>query len=184
MKITINFERIKTLKLTPNQYFFLACKVGNFEPWFELSAEEFDTLQDEGYIKNTEEGVVVRMKATRLINDSGVIPDTDIEKLVDQYRALFPVGVKTGGYPVKGDRQNCLKKMKTFLANHDFTPNEIIDATRAYLAIQKRQNWKATQLAHYYIEKDGISNLSSMCEDIRDNGLKLEKGSIGNVEEV
>lgn len=183
-KITINLEKIKTLKLTPNQYLYLACKVGNITPWFDLSPEEFDNLQDQGYIKNSAEGVVVRVKATKLVNDNGISSSEDIESFVDQYRALFPTGVKTGGYPVKGDRQECIKKIKKFLATHDFSQQEILEATRAYLVIKKKELWKATQLAHYYIEKDGVSNLASMCEDIRENGLQRDKGSTGNVEGV
>lgn len=184
MKILFNIDKAKKLKLSPNQYIFLACNVLSQEPWFELSAEEFDTLQDTGYIKNTNEGVVVRMKATRLIKEAGIVPDTDIESLVDEYRALFPVGVKTGGYPVKGDKKDCIAKMKTFLSSYDYSKSEILEATRAYLALQKKQNWKATQLAHFYIEKHGISNLASMCEDIRENGSHKEKGAIGTVEGV
>lgn len=183
MKMMMNLEKIKTLNLTPNQYIYLACKITNIEPWFELSPEEFDLLQDSGYIKNSEEGIIIRMKAQRLINESGIAPD-NIEGFVDNYRALFPTGVKTGGYPVKGDKQECVKKMKRFLATHDFTQQEILEATRAYLVIKKKELWKATQLAHYYIEKDGVSNLASMCEDIRDNGVSIEKGSVGNVEGV
>jgi hypothetical protein len=183
-KISINLEKIKNLKLTPNQYLYLACKITEVPLWFGLSSEEFDDLQDNGYIKNTNKGEVIRMKAIKLINDSGIVSDDEVGKLVDDYRALFPTGVKTSGYPVKGDRNACIKKMKIFLANNDFTPQEILEATRAYLAIQKKNMWKATQLSHYYIEKDNVSNLANMCEDIRDNGKPIDKGAVGTVEGV
>lgn len=183
-KITINIEKIRNLKLTPNQYLYLVCLVGNIDPWFEISPEEFDNLQEKSYIKNTDKGVVVRMKSTKLINQNGISSSEDIEEFVDNYRALFPSGVKTYGYPVKGDKQECIKKMKKFLATHDYTQQEILEATRSYLVLKKKDLWKGTQLAHYYIEKDEISNLASMCEDIRQNGAVKDVNSLGNLKGV
>lgn len=94
------------------------------------------------------------------------------EEFIDKYYNLFPIGVKSGGYPVRSGRSNCTKKMKKFIQdNPQFTRAIIITATMNYLTDRKRQNYAYCKLAHYFISKDGDSMLEGWCEAVL-NGLK------------
>lgn len=91
-----------------------------------------------------------------------------IEDLVDEFRELFPKGVRTAGYLVKGDRNGCIKKMKKFIKeNPDVKDDEILAATEAYIKKMALNGYDRMKLAHYFIEKDGASTLSAEIESLR-----------------
>lgn len=188
MKIMMNLEKLKNLNLTPNDYVYLVLLNQKQKCYFKHNIFNLESL---GYIKESidEDGkseVILRTPAKVLLKSMGVNNEEDIEAFVERYRALFPTGVKTAGLPVRGDKQGCIKKMKAFKAKYDYTDEEILEAVRVYLAIKKKDNWRATTTAHYFIEKDGVSILASMCEDIRSNGSKMpsEDNNFGTAEVV
>lgn len=176
----MNLDKLQTLKITPSEFVYLVFLYLNKECWFTISLEN---LQTKGFIKIGEDEIFLRAKTTNLMKEFGVSSPDEVEILVDQYRAYFPSGVKTSGYPIKGDKQACITKMKEFKTKYDYSNEEILEAARVYTSLQKKNLWKGTQLAHYYISKDGISNLANMCEDLRENGHK-EQNSTGTVEVV
>ncbi len=168
MKILLNLSRLKTLKITPNQLVYLISTFNKQENYFTISQDEIEYLQTQSFLKITKDEIVLRAKTNNLMKELGISSVDNLEKLVDDYRALFPAGYKTFGLAIKGDRSNCLKKLKEFKTKYPYTNDEILEATRSYLAIKKKNKYEGTQISHYYIEKDGISNLASMCESIRD----------------
>lgn len=184
MKILINLGRLKTLKITPNQLVYLISQFTKSESYFTITQDEIDYLQTQGFFKMTKEGIVLRAKTNNLMKELGVSSVDNLEQLVDDYRALFPAGYKTFGHAIKGDRTNCLKKLKEFKTKYPYTNDEILEATRSYLAIKKKNKYEGTQLSHYYIEKDGISNLASMCEDIREKGVEINGRGKGQSEDI
>lgn len=93
-----------------------------------------------------------------------------IPELVKEYRDIFPRG-SVNGYPAKGDKQGCIKKMRKFVKEHpEFDTDTILEATRKYVSDKKRDNYNYLMQAHYFIDKNNISMLASFCEDIVENG--------------
>ena len=92
---------------------------------------------------------------------------------IQEWRELFP-NIKIQGYPLRGDYQGCLKKMKSFVSKNNYTKEEIFKATGTYINDQRREGFRYTKLAHYFIEKEGISTLSAYCENLDKNINPIE----------
>lgn len=112
-------------------------------------------------------------KVLEIINKPAVIIK-DKEKLsigwIQEYRDLFPIGVKSGGFPVRGDLKGCTKKMERFLEDYPEYDKEIIlKATKSYVDKKRLENYAYMQLAHYFIKKDDISSLAAECENLRES---------------
>jgi len=134
--------------------------------------EIIESLEAKEYIKiidvfiDTEEGdfhldsISLREKALELVEDKSV----DLHRLIDEFRALFPP-------TFRGDLSGCKVKMKTFLAKYKhITPEIILKATKEYNDYITKTNGYRRQ-AHYFIIKDGISDLARYCELIVKNEL-------------
>ena len=94
-------------------------------------------------------------------------PIENINNIVQSYRDLFPKGSNNNGYPYKGDRQGCVKKMKKFIKNNpEYSLDIILKATKKYINEARKDNYNYMQLAHYFIEKNGVSGLGAFCEQI------------------
>jgi hypothetical protein len=187
IKINVDLSRLKSLGLSPNDLVYLICLHNKEDCYFK---HDIANLESRGFVKThineeEKEEIALRSPAKALLK-TVITSDENINKLVTEYRDMFPVGVKTAGQPVRGDLQACLKKMKSFKTKYDYTDNEILEATRVYLVIKKKQGWQATTCAHYFIEKNDISLLAASCEDIRKRGdLLVEDGTgLGNVKGV
>lgn len=135
------------------------------------SMEDFKTIQSEfpTYLKIQGEepnDVFIRQEAYEFFNTSKV----DIEALALEMRALFPAGVKTGGYSVKSHPRTIEVKLKKFLKEYPkFTKQNILDATTNYINDRRKYNWAYMKAIHYYISKDGISTLAADCLALSDS---------------
>ncbi len=91
----------------------------------------------------------------------------DLEDFVEEYRNIFPSGISSGGYLVRGDKKGCLKKLQKFLQTYpEFTKETILTATRKYVGEMRLKGYLYMKLAHYFIEKDGVSTLAAYCETL------------------
>lgn len=97
---------------------------------------------------------------------------------MEEWYALFPKGLKSGGYPVRSGLGGCRNKMFKFLRKNKFTKETIINATKLYLKEMEKVNYSFMSLAHYFIEKDGKSILEAYCEQILDMENKGEDVNI------
>lgn len=94
-------------------------------------------------------------------------PKIDIKEIVDKYRDLFPKGLNSNGFPYKGDKQGTTKKLHKFMKNNpEYTESIILKATEKYINEKRKDNFSYMKLAHYFIEKDGVSDLGAFCEQI------------------
>lgn len=95
----------------------------------------------------------------------------NVDSWIESWRNLFPRGVKTAGYPVRGTLKGCTKKMKKFVKNNpDTTVEKIFNATKRYIEERRQFKYAYMKIADYFIEKDGGSLLDSYLEEdfIRD----------------
>ena len=87
---------------------------------------------------------------------------------------LFPAKVKSGSYPVRSGFNDFSKKLEKYINTHNkgdnaHTPEIIRKAFELYIERSRRNNWQYMKLAGYFILKDGVSVLESMCEEIITN---------------
>lgn len=179
MELTINIDKIYQKGLTPTYYVLLLSlysKEINF-PW-EIKKDHLLFLQKLGYIKITVDGPILTGKFN--IDFKNTINTLDVENWIEEWRNLFPAKVESGGRPVKGSKQGCIKKMKSFLKNNpEVTKEEIFEATRIYVFDRKRNDYKFMVTADYFIEKNNVSLLESLIEKFKEtpNLLKeMEEG--------
>ena len=165
MELLCNTALIKSHNLNPTTYFFLvSLQLGEQFPW-QLRQETLLNLQEQGWIKITPEGTSVRTKFANTFKK--YVSFGAVDSWIDDWRDLWPKGVKTMGRLVRGDKQGCLKKMQTFLKDYpEFTKEEIFDATKVYVFDRQRDGFKAMSCADYFIVKNGISLLAAHLEDV------------------
>ena len=100
--------------------------------------------------------------------------DKNVNNWIDDWRALFPRG-KQAGYPIRGDRKDCIRKMRKFIKdNPNITKDEIFEATRKYIEDKKKENYRFIKMANYFIDKNGTSLLGACIEDLEDKGSDMD----------
>ena len=93
----------------------------------------------------------------------------EVAQWVESWRELFPKGINSGGYRYRGDKAEVIKKMIKFVNTHDYTIEQIFQATKDYVERFSLKGYAYMQLAHYFIEKKGVgSTLSAECEGLAD----------------
>lgn len=119
MKITIDLSELDKLKITANQYCFLYSLFFRTDSCL-LTDQELEHLQDQSYIKITEEEVVLRDKGRQLFEA------TTSDSLFFEFFSSYPIKVPngSGGYRV--------------LRTKDTDSKEAIEIKKKYLTIAKK----------------------------------------------
>lgn len=121
-------------------------------------------LQREGFIKITDSQIILRPLGEELL---GVNNKTgDLLVLAEKMREMFPKGIKSGGYPIRSNVYDIADKLKKFMKKHNYSSEIILKATSQYLKRKEAEGWNFTQIAVYFIEKNGMSTLASECEGL------------------
>jgi hypothetical protein len=180
MEIFINLKDLQELNLSPTLYCYLASVY--FEQEYTLASEQVkeymnDKLEQSGYLKNSAEGIILRDKCHELFK-KGIPNKESVETWIEEWRNLFPTGVKSGGRPVRGDKKGVVAKMVSFVkANPTITKEEIMDATKQYVFDSSLKSYQYMICADYFISKNNSSMLGAMIEDVQLRGSKLKKNS-------
>jgi hypothetical protein len=174
MNIQIDLNKLHTEGLTPNEYIYLYLTVNKI-PLLSALPCDLEKLQKLGYIKITsEDELVLRSKINKLFTTVDIAGDVDT--WIDDWRHIWPDGVKSGGRPVRGTKSECIKKMKAFIQkNKQFSKSDIFAAALAYSIERKRDGYKFMVCADYFINKqDSGSMLEAWCDDMKSRGAKVE----------
>lgn len=172
MKIQIDLSKLDNLNITPNEFIFMyiLSTTGVLRKNY-VDNSDLDKLQKEGYIKiMPNDGVNLRAKAIALFP----IKTAGVEVWIEDWRAIWPIGVRSGGRPVRGNKSDCLLKMTKFMESTEYTKEEIMASTFAYVTQKKHEDYKYMISADYFIRKDNCSLLESWCEDMKARGGKVE----------
>jgi hypothetical protein len=70
------------------------------------------------------------------------------------------------GY-VKSSLKDIEDKLQKFFKKHNYSNEEIIEATKRYVKRKEAEGYAYMQKAVFFIEKDKISNLASEIEELR-----------------
>lgn len=184
--------------------------VGSFYSYLDAfgifyDAEDLKNLEDLGFMKKIDpsgiysvRNLVVTDKFLGIFNEFlGSVPQKgnsnsgEVESWFEDWYNLFPRGIKSGGYMVRGDKRGCLNKLKKFTIDYpEFDKEIIMKATKEYVEECKKNKYQYMMLAHYFISKHRVSSLAGYCElivDRENNPEEIEKslkeGKIGSSEE-
>lgn len=125
-------------------------------------------LESSGIIKITGEGlkdVSLRDLGLELVGQS---KSDDIVEFATKFRELFPKGIKSGGYPVRSSVTDIADKLRKFFKKHKYTQEQVLEATKKYVERKELDGYSYMQQAHYFIEKNGASNLASEIDSLGD----------------
>jgi len=162
MLISVDTRKLWEYNLTPSQYVFLYC-LNKGENNILIDTNDLQHLIQLDYVKKSTTNWIITAKGLAIIEDY----TSDLEDFVEQYRNIFPKGIKSGnGTPIRGDRVGCVKKMKWFLDNYpEFSKTIILEATKRYVDSMKQKGFAYVTQADYFINKDGASKLAASCEE-------------------
>ena len=196
MQFDVDVEKLIDKGININDYLFCHFICNNEKKLFDFYLEQFDkfftkdslvNLINLGYLRLEEESLGFtynNIKVTDLFIET-FIEELNIKKAsktksndeiewFEEWYSLWPKGIKVSGYPVKGDRKGCLKKLVKFTKEHpEFEKDIIIKATKDYIDASRMNRFIYMKLAHYFIYKDNMSSLAGYCEQIKekvDNG--------------
>lgn len=89
-----------------------------------VSSEVIKQLERRGLLIQSENGYAITSKGYELIKKP--LPISDFPEFIKEYRELFPRGIRSGGYLLKGSASGCAKKMRKFIYEHPEYSKEII----------------------------------------------------------
>ena len=171
----LNIKTLVDRKLTPNAYVYLYYLVNKMICPIPLPDTNLTMLESKGYIKIMADGkIIARTKAIELVDTEGQYeykePTFRVEEWIEEWRNLFPAGIKSGGHYVKGSPSGCLKKMKAFVKDHPkITKTVIFEATKRYVEEYRLKRFAYMKIADYFINKDGTSMLEAYIEQYKNS---------------
>lgn len=179
MKINTELELLTESGISLNQYLFLLFihnkdKIGlsKYISRFNcFTKREIDELLELEYLITQSTGedkyFIINLETTEKFN---IFVPPKVESWIDEWYNLWPSGIKSGGYYVRCDKNNCKTKLDKFLkSNPEYNKEIIIEATRNYIIDSEKAGYKYMKMAPYFIEKNGSSALAGYCEAIMNN---------------
>ena len=169
MEINLNFEELSPedkflfLEISFDAFWGLVLK-SKGEQWVVGSDSDLLRLQKEGFIKITSDNYDFSLleKAEALF---GKKLDS-LTELASKLIEIYPQGVKSGGYPVRGSKVDVTDKLRKFFKKHKYTHEQVMQAVERYVERKRKDKWDYMQRLIYFIEKDGSSNLAAECDNL------------------
>tara|TARA_R110002012_G_scaffold74735_1_gene189376 strand:+ start:1950 stop:2513 length:564 start_codon:yes stop_codon:yes gene_type:complete len=172
MEVDINL--LVENNLTPDEFVFLYY-LAKGQIYSVNLVTDYDKMEASGFIKQGER-IHIRKRGIDLVNNEKPVVKQEskfvdtVPDWIEEWRGLFPKGIKTAGYSVRGTKGGCVKKMKKFIREHkDTTKEQIFKATERYVEEKRRVRYGYMRIADYFIEKDGGSLLESYVEQLDSN---------------
>lgn len=166
--ITIDVSKLEKLELDPTSFIYLYYRVQGITPIPNIIEQQanYELLDALGYIKWINNGEIINIRPKAKAIFKNIADALDLDSWINEWRNLFPEGVKSGGRPVRGTKSGCLTKMRAFINRTGYSKLDIFYATQAYIAERKKDGYKFLICADYFISKDGNSVLEAYCEDM------------------
>lgn len=89
-----------------------------------------------------------------------------VEQWIEEWLALWPKEIKSGGESIRTQPKYCVNKMQKFCEEHPlYTKDVIFAATKLYLIDRRANGWFGVRRAMYFIHKQNVgSALAEFCE--------------------
>lgn len=170
LDLNINFKKYIASGLSLSEFILLQCVYNKDykEAALIQGIEKIDLSKLEGelWIKVTGLSIEEVFPRQRMLDLFQTKDEQEVASWIEQWLGLFPKGVKSGGYYIKSNKEDCLKKMIKFLKVRKYTKKQIFEATKNYVDRKAKENYAYMMKAEYFIEKDGVSSLSTEIENI------------------
>lgn len=169
MEINLNFEELSPedklifLEISFETFWGLVNKLKG-EVWKVTNYTDLMLLEEKGFIKiiSDDYDFALLEKAEALF---GKKLDS-LSELAERLINIYPQGVKSGGYPVRGSKVDVTDKLRKFFKKHKYTHEQVIQAVERYVERKRKDKWDYMQRLIYFIEKDGSSNLAAECDNL------------------
>jgi hypothetical protein len=132
--------------------------------WIPKNHRELLELEAEGFIK-----IVSDTYSFALLEKSETFFGKKLDslsELAEKLIEIYPQGVKSGGYTVRGSKVDVIDKLRKFFKKHKYTHEQVIQAVERYVERKRKDKWDYMQRLIYFIEKDGSSNLAAECDNL------------------
>lgn len=168
MIVGVNVKLMSEGGITPNEAFHMWSVSNGESNWKNMCNLNF--LEQMGYIgadgSLTDLGKVfvhdVFLPIKKTVKPTSAV---DIKELSLKYRELFPVGIKTGDLPVRGNLKNIERKFELFKKKYpNYSDDLILKATAKYIKDKAREGYTYMKMAEYLILKDNESMLAALCD--------------------
>ena len=170
MEINLNFEELSPT----DQYVLTGLKFDTLwtliskhygNDWVIDNPKELSILEKYGFIKITSDDYDFALleKAEALF---GKKLDS-LTELASKLIEIYPQGVKSGGYPVRGSKVDVTDKLRKFFKKHKYTHEQVIAATQKYVNRKREESWAYMQRLVFFIEKDSTSNLAAEIDGMK-----------------
>lgn len=149
----------------------IATDFGSFvnDKTFERYAESKATKLEEDDI------VDLFLEFTKVQQKQTLGTQSYVRTWIDEWCALFPAGIKSGGKMLRSHPTDCLAKMTRFVKKYKYDRDLIFFSTREYLKDRALDDYNFTRCATYFIDKLGVgSTLAEWCEKCKDFDLTVE----------
>lgn len=94
--------------------------------------------------------------------------EKEVQSWIDQWIALFPEDITTGGRPLQSSVDQCFDKMVKFIKRTKYDRDMIFKATESYLEERGLNNFAYTKSAQYFIDKRGEGSLlEDWCKKVK-----------------
>jgi hypothetical protein len=90
-----------------------------------------------------------------------------LSELAEKLIEIYPQGVKSGGYTVRGSKVDVIDKLRKFFKKHKYTQEQVIQAIQKYVDRKREENWAYMQGLIFFIEKNGSSNLAAEIDGMK-----------------
>lgn len=195
--VEVKIPLVKGMTLYTRMFFYLLAnkKYKELIELFELDnfklSFHFEELQSKGLLLNKEDNVspfgdteatlkswIVRRAKYQDIFGEPAATSFSIEECVETMGKLF--AGKKPGVGTKGDVESAIKKMsKWTMENPEYSKEQVLNATLAYVNSQNSQNFTYLMKLHYFIYKDkmdgGIKTTTSTLLDFIDEDASAKK---------
>ena len=172
MKVLIDIPLMNSYKLTPNLYVMLFFKY--FKHPSIMSPDTKVSLIKLGFM---DEACNLTSKCNALFKkDLASLKDEEIIVFLLELRKLFPKGVKIANSPVRSAvGMATVRKLKRVVKEYGFDEELIINATKAYVAAKKKDNYGYMMKFSNFIDKQNVgSELATYCFMILDGDDKIK----------
>ena len=182
LKVTLTLNQLFKTGLTAEEFLFLrlleagkGAYISVYTDYLGGNINKFiESVLELGYVDLKNKTISPKISTLKLTEKgkkavlSGAA-DEDLDEWYEEWYSLWPKGVKTGGYYIRSGKLGTKVRLKNFIQKYpNFTKEIIIKATKRYLQEQSIQGYTHTKLAHYFIEKEGVSTLAAECENLDD----------------
>jgi len=167
LKILLCVDTLNTYQLTPTMYVIL------YYIYHKLSVSVGPNMKRSlikvGMLEDIEEEIKLTEKAILLFyEDPKQWSDKKIKEFLTELREEFPKGVKISGSPVRTTiGSSTVRKMKNFFKEYGYSQEVVVQATKAYVADRKKDNYQYMKKYTNFINKQGEDSLlATWCEMI------------------